>query len=167
MLIKQKIGTLKNFDIQDRIIDLLPLEWFETSKRILHKRTKEGKDVSLKFLSENQHLTQDDVLYIDARSVLVVDIIPAETIVIKPGTMYEMAYVCYEIGNKHLPLFFENNTLLIPYDMPVFRMLVAAGLHVEKEYRKLIHQLRTTVTPHGHTGSSLFARILQMTSSNG
>ena len=82
--------------------------------------------------------------------------------------MYEMAYICYEIGNKHLPLFYENNQLMIPYEAPLLRVLQASGLKRLIEHRKLLHQLKTTVSPHGHSdGKSLFSKILQLTSSNG
>lgn len=81
--------------------------------------------------------------------------------------MYEMAYICYEIGNKHMALFYEIDELIIPYEAPIFRMLQAWGLKPEIENRKLLNQLKTTVSAHSHTESkSLFSKILQLTSSH-
>jgi urease accessory protein len=81
--------------------------------------------------------------------------------------MYEMAYICYEIGNKHLPLFYENGELMIPYEAPLLKILQASGFSPVIEDRKLMHQLKTTVSSHNHTDSkSLFSRILQLTSPN-
>jgi urease accessory protein len=54
----------------------------------------------------------------------------------------------------------------MPYDAPVFNMLQAAGFDPQREKRKLLHQLRTTVAPHAHTGekrASLFSKILKLT----
>ena len=88
--------------------------------------------------------------------------------VIKPKSMYDMAYACYEIGNKHLPLFYENDELLVPYEAPLYKMLQASGFDLIKDERKLLKQLKTSVMPHGHTGESksLFSKILTLTSSN-
>jgi urease accessory protein len=167
MVITKKIGSIKDIDLNGRSIDYLELEWYETTKRILHKRTNAGKEIILKFLNQNKTLTEEDIVYEDGQSLIVIDIRPCEAIVIKPVTIYEMAYACYEVGNKHLPLFYEDGELLIPYEAPIFAMLQAADLRPLRVNRKLRHPLKTTVSPHNHIGSkSLFSRILQMTSSN-
>jgi urease accessory protein len=164
MLVKEKIGNLSSFADEGRTIDRLPLEWFECSKRILHKKTGSGREIILKLLSETEILQQDDVLYADEQTAIVVELLACEVVVIKPASMYEMAMVCYEIGNKHLPLFYESETLLIPYDAPTHRLLQALGYHTEVQKRRLLHQLRTTVSPHAHSsGESLFSKILKLT----
>ena len=168
MIITEVIGNLKDINQAGRKIEYLELEWYETSKRIVHKQTNSGKEISLKFLNQTQSLTEGDILYQDEETLLVVQVRPCESIVIRPGSMYEMAYICYEIGNKHLPLFYENDELMIPYEAPLLRVLQASGLKRLIEHRKLLHQLKTTVSPHGHSdGKSLFSKILQLTSSNG
>jgi urease accessory protein len=165
MLINQKIGNLETIAVNNRAVDTIALEWYETTKRILHKKTAFGKEVTMKFLNESSRLLQDDVLYEDALTLITIDIQPCESIIIKPETMADMAYVCYEIGNKHLPLFYQEEELLIPYEAPLMRMLHASGFNVRIESRKLLKQLSTSVSPHLHNGSSasLFSRILQLT----
>jgi urease accessory protein len=166
MLIKEKLGNLATIRDEGRVIDRLFLEWYECSKRILHKRTGSGREVALRFLGEAQHLQQDDVLYADSNTLIVVEVLSCEAIVLKPATLYGMAVACYEIGNKHLPLFYENDTLLIPYEAPIYRMLQASGFEPGLEKRKLLYQLRTTVSPHTHHGDrkeSFFAKILKLT----
>ncbi|GAA4750510.1 urease accessory protein UreE [Flavisolibacter ginsenosidimutans] len=167
MLIKKKIGNLSSFSVGEKKIDRLPLEWYECTKRILHKRTENGREVTFKFLKEAQNLQQDDVLFADEEVLIVVDVLPCEAIVLKPSTMHEMALVCYEIGNKHLPLFYEDDCLLIPYDAPTHRLLRASGFEAIVEKRKLLNGLRTTVSPHAHAGGeSLFSKILKLTTTN-
>jgi urease accessory protein len=167
MLIQQKIGTIDSINSHNRPIDWLLLEWYETHKRILRKRTQSGKELSLKFLKEDPALTQGDLLYEDESTLIAVDIIPCNVIVIKPASLFEMAAVCYEIGNKHLPLFYEAEEVLVPFEQPLFRLLSALGYTVYHDKRKLLHPLKTTVAPHaghGHTGStSLFTKIMQLT----
>ena len=165
MLIQQKIGNL-NSHPTNKIIDWLTLEWFETNKRILHKKTRSGKEITVKFLKENQNLTQEDIIYEDAETIIAIDIHPCEAMVIKPKTMFEMAAVCYEIGNKHLPSFFQDNELLIAYEAPLFNFLLLAGYDVIKEKRKLINPLKTSVSSHAHPGSeSLFSKIMKLSTS--
>ena len=167
MIIKEKIGNLSSFKIENRSVDLVSIEWFEANKRIIHKRTKSGREIVLKFLNESQSLNDGDILWSDETTVIAVDIQPCEAIIIKPATMFEMASVCYEIGNKHLPMFFQNNDILIPYEAPLFRLLTVAGYQPKTATRKLVNQLKTTVSPHGNADNrpTLFSKIMHLTSS--
>jgi urease accessory protein len=165
-MITQKLGNTTWYDVGLRSIDVLEIEWFEANKRIMHKKTTSGRQLVMKFLGEAQSLTEGDVLWQDDTSVVVVGIKPCEAILIRPTSMRQAAAVCYEIGNKHLPLFYYNDEILVPYEAPLYRLLTAAGYAPQKEVRKLLHPLKTTVAPHGHTESrqSLFSKILQLTS---
>ncbi len=166
MQIKEKLGNLSTISAEGRAIDRLPLEWFECNKRILNKRTGSGREVVLKFLGEASLLEQDDVLYADEKTLIVVEVLPCEAIVLKPASLYQMAFACYEIGNKHLPLFYDQGELLIPFEAPIYRMLQATGFEPAVEKRRLRQPLRTTVLPHSHPGNrkeSLFSKILKLT----
>ncbi len=165
MLIQQKSGNIHSYEIKDRVIDLLPVEWYETNKRIMHKHTRNGIPVVMKFLNKDPDLSEGDVIYDDGKIVVMVDIIPCDVIVIRPGTMYQMACLCYEIGNKHLPLFYEQHDVLTPFEAPLFKLLASAGFEPVQQQRKLLHQLKTNVSLHNHKRSDtgLFSRILQFT----
>ena len=162
MLVTQKAGNLQTYNISNKSIDLLPLEWYETNKRIMHKRSVAGREILMKFLKENPALLQDDILYEGEDFVVVVDIRPCEAIVVKPASMYQMACICYEIGNKHLPVFYHADEVLVAYEEPLFRLLTNAGFEPVRQYRRLQHPLTTTVAPHGQS-SSLLSKILQLT----
>ena len=167
MLIKEKYGNLLSFDIGNRIIDKVKVEWYEANKRILHKQTTAGRSISLKFLQQNPDLKDGDILYADETTVIAVEIIPCEAIVLKPASIAEASAACYEIGNKHLPLYFEENELLVPFDASLYRLLQAAGYKVKIENRKLNDPIKTSVSPHAHSGStSLFNKILKLTTSS-
>jgi urease accessory protein len=165
MLIREKTGTLNSIHANNRHIDWLELEWYESSKRILRKHTRSGREIILKFLNSNPALTQDDVLFEDESTIIAIHIIPCDVLVITPASMFEMASVCYEIGNKHLPLFFDQNEVLVPFDKPLYRLLLAQGYAVKQDNRKLLQPLKTTVAPHAHNSTSLFSKIMQLTNS--
>jgi urease accessory protein len=86
-------------------------------------------------------------------------------IAIRMATIEIVAAVCYEIGNRHLPLYIDEDSLLAPSEEPLYRWLRAAGYEVSKEDRKLLYPLRSTVAGHAHTnsGGSLFSKIMQLT----
>jgi len=166
MIIREKAGRIGDYNGLPAEPDWLELEWFETRKRILHKKTSGGMTVSMKFLAESPEITEGDVLYADAERLVVALILPCDCIVVKPGSLFETASLCYEIGNKHLPLFFEDDALLVPFEAPLHRLLIAQGYAVLREDRKLLQPLKTTVSPHpSGNGGSLFSKIMQLTNS--
>ncbi len=162
MLVTEKIGNLETFPLQGRNVDWLLLEWFETNKRILHKQTGRGVNITLKFLADNPQFGPGDVLHADSHGVVVIQIKETDVIIIKPQTMQEMAAICYEIGNKHLPLFYQEEEILVAFERTLFTFLQASGYNAEKAHRRLINPLKTTVAPHGNN-SSLFSRIMKLT----
>jgi urease accessory protein len=163
MLIKEKIGNLELFAINNRNIDYVWLDWYETNKRILHKKTIMGREIGMKFLNENPQLTVGDIIYEDDFNLIAIDIKECDAIIIRPRSMQEMAAVCYEIGNKHLPLFYQEDEILVAYEASLFTLLRASGYAVEQAKRKLVKPLKTTVTPHGNSSNSLFNRIMKLT----
>lgn len=164
MLIKEKIGNINFFSINNRKIDSLLLEWYETNKRILHKKTTSGIGVAMKFLNENQQLSEGDIIYEDDFNIIMIEIKECDAIIIRPKTMHEMASVCYETGNKHLPAFYQEDEILVAFDAPLFRLLASAGYDVSQGKRKLINQLKTSVSPHGRNSrGSLFSKVMKLT----
>ena len=142
-------------------MDYIFLEWHETSKRILRKTTQAGIEIAIQFLNKNPELTDGDILFADEETIIAVCIQPCDCIVLQTKSMFEMATMCYEIGNKHLPLFYESDQLLVPFEMPLFRLLSAQGFDVQQANRKLLQPLKTTVTPHNVAISdNLFSTII-------
>jgi urease accessory protein len=164
MIIKTKLGKLESLGVGEKQIDYLDLEWYELSKRIINKSTRSGREVFLKFLGQSEPFQQDDVLYADQDQVIAVDVIACDAIELHPSSMFEMASLCYEIGNKHVPLFYEGETILVPFELPLFRLLENSGFNPRKVQKKLLHSFKTTVSPHEHvSGNSLFTRIMRLT----
>lgn len=164
MIIKQVLGTTATLLLDGLTLDRLELEWFETAKRIQRKTTAGGMEVAIRFLKEGQRLRQHDVLYLDEEKAVVVHIRPCDAIVVSPQSLLQMGTICYEIGNKHLPLFIQDDQVLIPYEEPLFRWLSVNGYEPVKEEKQLVNMLQTNVEPHEHGGTSLFTKIMNLTS---
>lgn len=148
MLIHCKLGNIKEYAVGNKIIDRLSIEWYEANKRILHKKTGLGEEIILKFLNDNQQLTEGDILFENTTTIIVVEILACDAIIVKPKTGFEIAAICYEIGNKHLPVFFLNHELMIAFEQPLYNLLLIAGYKVERGNRKLINPLKTSVKAH-------------------
>ncbi|HVI44069.1 MAG TPA: urease accessory protein UreE [Chitinophaga sp.] len=161
MIIDKIIGNTSNQQTGDRTTDLLLLEWYETTKRIQRRHTQDGMEIAIRFLKEGQRLSQGDILYMDDEKVVVVDIIPSDAIVVTPRSPLEMGSVCYEIGNKHLPVFIQDDKVLLPFEEPIYRWLQASGYATEKAHTRLTNLLNANAQPHSHgNGSSLFSKII-------
>ena len=137
--------------------DTVGLEWYEADRRILRKTTVGGRDIAFRLLKEGQRLEHGSLVYADAKLAIRTAILPSDTIVLAPKTLPDMARACYEIGNKHSPLFLDGDELLLTYDKPMFLWLQAAGFAPQKERRRLSHALRANSaqgagghTHHGH-----------------
>src|SRR6202012_2442392 len=102
MIIQSISGNVATLPLEGKEIDVLPLEWFETHKRIQRKRSRGGQELAFRFLQENPNLQEGDIVFLDTTRAVVVEIQPCEAIVLTPATMLEMGTICYEIGNKHL-----------------------------------------------------------------
>lgn len=164
ILINSILGNVQSFDIGARVVDPLLLEWFETGKKILRRHTAGGREIGWKVVKGFPILQDGDILWMDDHTVITVSIAPAAAIVLKPLSMLDMATICYEIGNKHLPLFIVNDEVLVPYEDPLFRWLEAKGYQPRQEQRVLTNMLRSNVQPHEHgSGTTLFSKILQLT----
>ena len=93
----------------------------------------DGENISWKFLNENPSLTEGDILFSGETVIIVVSIVSCECIVLQPENMFQMASACYEIGNKHLPVFYETDQLLVPFELPLFNLLKTQGYNIKKE----------------------------------
>lgn len=162
MVVKEILGNITRDRKADRSIDLIQIEWYEATKRIQRLRSDAGVEVAIKFLKEGQRLREGDILMESPEKLLVVHIKPCEAIVIQPESMLEMGTVCYEIGNKHMPLFIQGDEVLMPFEMPMYRWLEASGYKPTRHERQLLHLLKSNVEPHQHGGTSLFSKIMNL-----
>jgi urease accessory protein len=165
MLITKISGNIAHESIEHLQVDLLELEWYEANKSIQRKASNDGVDLALKFLKEGQCLLDGDILYQDQQKAIVVHIKPCEAIVLKPKTMIEMGTICYEIGNKHMPLFIQGDLVLMPFEEPMYKWLEVSGYAPRKEKHQLLNLLKSNVAPHKHSlNTSLFNKIITMAS---
>ena len=156
MLCEQVLGKLHDFDITGKTIEYVDIEWHEAFKKIHKKITDKGTEVGIRMDDSilARGLYQDDVIYADDEKLVVVNTPPCEVIRVSltPGHEKMSAKVCYEIGNRHAPLFWgENDTFITIYNEPMLVMLQKIhGVQAEKEVLKLDFDRRISASIHNH-----------------
>lgn len=154
MIITKNIGNIHQEDKwQNYIIDRLNVEWYELNKRILRKFSDNNHEVGISLTIEQPLLKDGDVLHINDAQIIVINILPCECIAITPKNHLEIAKFCYEIGNRHAPLFIaedNHDILLLAMDKPLLTMLTKIGAQVECVEARLVLAISNTTSAHHH-----------------
>lgn len=141
MLCERIVGTVADFP--GKKIDYVSIEWHETRKKIHRKTSSGGADIAIRL--DNAVLTrglrQDDVFGVEGDTVYAADIPAFEVLVItvESGHPHARDKLCWEIGNKHAPLFWGDGEgeFITPWDEPIENLVRKIhGLRVEKRICK-------------------------------
>ncbi len=144
-------------DLTGFVIDFVEIEWYEVSKKILHKISRNGVEVGIKLISDKA-LKHGDILHLEGNSALVVQIPECDCIALKPQNLSSMGKACYEIGNRHSPLFYQEDTLLMPYDPPLLEALKKCGFDAYKCSARLIAPLGAIHHEHSHSHAHVHSK---------
>lgn len=118
MIIEQIVTNLENMEkeeIEKRHIEKVYLESAYLVKRIQRVKTDHGNEIGIR-LKEARDLVAGDVLYMDDKNMIVIDVLSDDLLVIKPRTLNEMGTIAHQLGNRHLPAQFEEDEMLVQYD---------------------------------------------------
>lgn len=167
----QVIGNIAHFVSGERVLDSINMEWFDAYKRIGRYESTMGKDCIIKFdkLLING-LCDGDIIYVDSHCIVSIAIQPSACLQIKTQGLLEVAKLCYEIGNFHIPLFlFDNGDFYIPYERTIHRILQRLGFCVIECEAKLnaryrLHTLNNEVALNAMNGDN--ANLLQSVKKN-
>jgi urease accessory protein len=127
----------KNQDLGGRTIDFFEIEWYEASKSRMKKKTRGGVEVLVE-KSHRSALEDGDLLYLSEERAILLKIKPCDCVVLRPRSLQEVGTICFEIGNKHVPIFMtDENEVCVAYDAPLYELLLSEGFRVEIEERVL------------------------------
>ncbi len=154
MIITDVLGKQQDAPYDAMDIDIVDIEWYEAHKKIQKRVTAGGLEIGIRL--EQAHairgLCQGDVLAVTGQKAIVVNITESDCIMVKTKDSKMLAKVCYEIGNRHSPLFYgDDDELLMPFDKPIFEMLVKIHAHPVETIAK-IHADKSISSygNHGH-----------------
>ena len=98
------------------------LESADLVKRIQRVTTDHGKEIGIR-LKNPRDLVAGDVLYMDDKNMIIVDVLSDDLLVISPRSLKEMGTIAHQLGNRHLPAQFEEEDMLVQYDYLVEELL--------------------------------------------
>ncbi|MEH7122386.1 urease accessory protein UreE [Bacillus sp. JJ1773] len=151
MIIEKVVTNLEKMDqeeIKKRHIEKVYLESAHLVKRIQRVKTDHGNELGIR-LKEPRDLIAGDVLYMDDKNMIVIDVLSDDLLVISPRTIKEMGTIAHQLGNRHLPAQFEENDMLVQYDYLVEELLQELGIPFTREDRKVKQAFRHIGHSHG------------------
>lgn len=157
ILIKDINGTIKDTNLKDSSIEYVDINWYNTGKRIQKLVTKNGVEIGIRLDSDkiSRGLLQGDVLEERNGKVYVVNILEEKSIAVKVKDLKTMAKLCYEIGNRHSPLYFSEDytELILPFDQPILDMLKKIEVEVNVKMMKFHRDrsISSVNTSYGHS----------------
>ncbi|MBF8963573.1 urease accessory protein UreE [Pontibacter sp. FD36] len=127
----------KEQDLGGRTIDFFEIEWYEASKSRMKKKTQGGVEVLVE-KSNRETLEDGDLLYLSEERAILLKIKPCECVVLYPRSLQEVGTICFEIGNKHVPIFItDDNEVYVAYDAPLYQLLLSGDFVIGIEERVL------------------------------
>lgn len=151
MIIEKIITNIEEMDeseIKKRHMEKVYLESAHLVKRIQRVKTDHGNEVGIR-LKEPRDLQAGDVLYMDDKNMIVIDVLSDDLLVISPRNLNEMGNIAHQLGNRHLPAQFEENDMLVQYDYLVEELLNELGIPFKREERKVKQAFRHIGHSHG------------------
>ncbi len=128
-------------EIIRRHVEKVYLESAHLVKRIQRVTTDHGKEIGIR-LKQPRDLMAGDVLFMDEKNLIVVDVLSDDLLVIQPRSLKEMGTIAHQLGNRHLPAQFEDNDMLVQYDYLVEELLQELQIPFKREERKVKQAFR-------------------------
>jgi len=151
MIIEQIVTNLDHLSSENRRnlhLEKVFLPSDELMKRIQRVVTDHGRELGIS-LHQSMNLSHGDVLYMDDHSLIVVEVLPEDVLMILPRNMQEMGDIAHKLGNRHLPAQFEGDQMLVQYDYLVEDLLQHSGIPYRRENRKVKQPFRHIGHSHG------------------
>lgn len=151
MIIEKIVANIQDLsqdEIQKHHIEKVYMESAQLVKRINRVTTDHGKEIGIR-LTDQRDLLAGDILYMDEKNMIVIDVISDDLLVISPRSLIEMGTIAHQLGNRHLPAQFEDDDMLVQYDYLVEELLVQLEIPFKREDRKVKQAFRHIGHSHG------------------
>jgi urease accessory protein len=135
------IKDLEQGELEKRHKEKVYLESANLMKRIQRVETDHGRELGIR-LKDPKDLEAGDVLFMDDKNMIIIDVLSDDLIVISPRSMHEMGTIAHQLGNRHLPAQFEADDMLVQYDYLVEELLMEMGIPFKREERKVKQAFR-------------------------
>lgn len=146
MVVEKVLYNIEEKSTEKRTITI-PFQWFELEKKRIAKVASDGTEVGV---AVNQVLRHGDVVAETESSLYVVELEPTALIKIHVHSMQEMGRVGFELGNRHLSLKIDEDSVWVPYDEPTFEYLKKLGFDVSAVTEMFADYIQCKAHGHSH-----------------
>lgn len=159
MLIDRICGNLRDFDKKSLDIDTVEIAWHDTRKKIARLKSNQGREFGIRLTNMPINgLCHGDIIFKKEKYVVAIAIKPVKVLYLYLNDMVSVVRVVYEIGNRHLPLFFGNQAMELqtPFEKPLQMLLEKMKLQYEIKDSILDSKDRLSVSmPHSEIQKKL------------
>jgi urease accessory protein len=142
------LGNLATFAVGGRRVERVAVRSDDTAKRVLRLETSAG-DVGIRFAGETR-LRDGDVVHADAQCVIAVAVTADDVLVFRPATIGAAIDLAHALGNRHLPIVRDGETIVVRYDPLLEALGFANGVPVTREARVVRRPFLHAHAPHAH-----------------
>ena len=133
MIIVEKIVTTQK-ELSSSERDMVRLDWEARQKCRQRLKTEAGREIGLA-LPTGTRLSPGDVLYRDTGVEIVVEGVPEKVFILRPEKRETFGLACYQVGNLHRPIGFDDGAILVPYEPTLEKQLTRLGFAYTVEER--------------------------------
>ncbi|WP_078410870.1 urease accessory protein UreE [Priestia abyssalis] len=141
MIIENILGNIATIEKKAPHVERVYVESDALVKRIQRVVTDHGKEIGIR-LKENKDLVDGDILYMDERNMIVIQVLADDILTICPTSIQQMGEIAHQLGNRHLPAQFEGDEMLVQYDYLVEDLLKQLEIPYRREERKVKQAFR-------------------------
>lgn len=141
MIIEKVVGNVAVMEKKAPHIERVYMESDALLKRIQRVVTDHGNEIGIR-LKGNVELADGDVLFMDDRNMIVVQVLADDILTICPTSIQQMGEIAHQLGNRHLPAQFEGDEMLVQYDYLVEELLQQLNIPFRREKRKVKQAFR-------------------------
>jgi urease accessory protein len=142
------LGNLAAFDAGGRRIERIAVRSDDCAKRVLRFETSAG-DVGVRFAGDVR-LADGDIVHVDAERVIAVAVTADDVLVFRPATIGAAIDLAHALGNRHLPILRDGETIVVRYDPLLEALGEAHGVPVMRQARVVPAPFLHAHAPHTH-----------------
>jgi urease accessory protein len=141
VVLETVVGNVSDMPLGQREIERVCLASHDLLKRLHRVSTDAGREIGIR-LKDGAELKDGDILWMDDQVAIVIDVLPEELLVIQPRSIREMGELAHQLGNRHVPVQFDGDAMLVQYDYLIEQLLVGQEVPYLRETRKVSRPFR-------------------------
>jgi urease accessory protein len=114
--------------------DVVDVAWHEC-RNALKKRSRGGEEIRV-LLPAGQTPHHGDVVFEDGRRIIVIEVSPCDTIVVRPASIRDAAAIALELGNLHAPTQITETEIIFIEDQSAMQVLEKWNAPFDRENRR-------------------------------